>query len=302
MPLPGAPSEPTELAGPSGTRFRRITWFREIDSTNRHLLDLARAGAAEGAVAVADYQSAGRGRLGRRWEAPPGENLLASVLLVPELEPEELHLATAVVALSAASACRRVAGVKPGLKWPNDLVVGERKLAGVLAESLERPGGRAVVVGIGMNVGWAPPGDEAPGQVDLPAGLPSDLPASLPASLPATSLAIECGHAVDRFELLGAMLEDLDTRLGLLATRDGRIGQAREYRSACTTLGKRVRVLTGAQSPRDGDGDGAGGGGQLQHDPVEGEAVDVTVEGHLLVRTSCCLETIAAGDVVHLRT
>lgn len=294
MPLPGAPSEPIELAGPSGTRFRRVTWFREIDSTNRHLLDLARAGAAEGAVAVADYQSAGRGRLGRRWEAPPGENLLASVLIVPELEPEELHLATAVVALSAASACRRVAGVKPGLKWPNDLVLGERKLAGVLAESLERPGGRAIVVGIGMNVGWAPPGNEAPGQVDLPAGLPSDLPAGLPA----TSLAIECGHAVDRFELLGAMLEDLDTRLGLLVTRDGRISQAREYRSACTTLGRRVRVLTGAQSPRDG----AGAGGQLEHDPLEGEAVDVTVEGHLLVRTSCCLETIAAGDVVHLRT
>src|SRR4051812_27340870 len=108
------------------------------------------AGAPEGLAAVADHQTAGRGRLGRAWVAPPGASLLLSVLFRPDLAPERLHLTTAAVALAAAEACEAVAGVLPVLKWPNDLLVGDRKLAGVLAES-RLP---AVVVGIGLNVNW----------------------------------------------------------------------------------------------------------------------------------------------------
>ena len=123
-------------------------------------------GAPEGTVAVADHQSAGRGRLDRRWEAPAGASLLVSVLFRPEFDPAELHLCTAAVALAAAEACRRVAGVGPVLKWPNDLLVGEAKLAGVLAEAeLRRRSGCAVavVVGLGLNVtGPVPPGSGAP--------------------------------------------------------------------------------------------------------------------------------------------
>ena len=149
------------VPAPADTRFGPIRRFAEIDSTNRYLLDQARAGAAEGVVAVADYQSAGRGRLGRRWEAPPGSNLLASVLLRPALAADELHLCTVAVALAAVAACERGAGVAAELKWPNDLMVGGRKLAGILAEALPRgPGGRratVVVVGLGLNVRWPPP-------------------------------------------------------------------------------------------------------------------------------------------------
>ncbi|MFZ0666196.1 MAG: biotin--[acetyl-CoA-carboxylase] ligase, partial [Acidimicrobiales bacterium] len=140
--------------------------FAEIDSTNRYLADEGRKGAASGLVAVASHQTAGRGRLGRRWEAPAGANLLMSVLFRLDQDPHHKpgqgprqdlrqdppsgHAHTIAVALAAADACHKVAGVNPGLKWPNDLVVGDEKLAGVLAEGI--PG--AVAIGIGLNVNW----------------------------------------------------------------------------------------------------------------------------------------------------
>ena len=170
------------------------------------MLAQAREGAPEGLVAVADHQTAGRGRLGRRWEAPPGANLLCSILLRP---PAISWLAVARVSLAARAAVRDVAGVDAGLKWPNDLVVdvdGEsRKLAGVLAEV----DGDAVVVGIGINVGWAPP--------DLP--------------------AVCLGEDVSRDEVLAAMLESL---AGWLAKSDADVASA--YREACVTLNRAVRV------------------------------------------------------------
>ena len=126
--------------------------FATIDSTNTWVMAAARSGAAEGLVAVADHQTAGRGRLGRVWEAPAGANLLMTVLLRPEAGVP-LHLALAAVALAGRDAC---APVVPGIKWPNDLVdAADRKLAGVLAET---DGAGAVAVGIGLNVGWAPEG------------------------------------------------------------------------------------------------------------------------------------------------
>ncbi len=119
-----------------GSRFTDIRRFDSIDSTNRYLLDEARRGAPDGVVAVADHQSAGRGRLGRSWEAPPGSNLLLSVLLRPDLPVGDRHLASAAVALAAAEAVDAVTGVRVGIKWPNDLLGPDgRKLAGVLAEA-----------------------------------------------------------------------------------------------------------------------------------------------------------------------
>jgi len=155
----------------SATRFRDVRRFASIDSTNRYLLDEARAGAPEGVVAVADHQTAGRGRLGRTWEAPAGANLLCSVLLRPDLAPEERHLATAAVALAALDAVEALppalglAG-QVGVKWPNDLVDRSgRKLAGVLAEAdlaASPAGPPPLVVGIGINVGWPGPDDVPP--------------------------------------------------------------------------------------------------------------------------------------------
>lgn len=239
--------------------------FATLGSTNSYLLAEARHGAPEGLVAVADHQSAGRGRLGRRWEAPAGSSLLASVLLRPVLAPEQLHLCTAAVALSAVEACWVVAGVEPSVKWPNDLLVADAKLAGVLAESdAAAPGGPAgsvaVVVGIGCNVDW-------PG----------------PAGAGGTSLAEAAGRPVDHEELLGALLDALDRRRRALDSEEGRAGLAAELRAHCVTLGRRVRVEL------------AVGG------PVTGTAVDLAPGGQLVVDTKEGRVTVAAGDVVHLR-
>jgi BirA family biotin operon repressor/biotin-[acetyl-CoA-carboxylase] ligase len=186
--------------------------FAELDSTNRFLLDLARSGAPEGVVVVADHQTAGRGRLGRSWVSPPGASLLASVLLRPDLEPDRLHLVTLSVALAAAEALEAVAGFRPGLKWPNDLVVEDRKLAGVLGQA-DLP---AVVVGIGLNLNWPP-----------------ELLADIG---PATAANQEVGHEVDGDAVLAALLERL-------AAGRGRWDElARAYRRSCTTLGRSVRV------------------------------------------------------------
>lgn len=202
-----------------GTRFIDVRRLEEVDSTNRYLLDLARAGAPEGVVVVADYQTAGRGRRGRTWEAPPGGALLTSVLLRPPLAPAQRWRVGAAMALAAADACR-TAGAAAVIKWPNDLLVDGAKVAGVLAEA----DGEAVVVGIGINVAWAPPA------------------------------AAALGPGVDRDDLLATLLANLEH---WCRHWDG-VGPA--YRRRCGTVGKRVRVelahgvVAGRAEAVDGDG------------------------------------------------
>ena len=292
---------PTVVPGPTGTRFAEVRWFDELDSTNRYLLSEARTGAAEGLVVVADHQSAGRGRLGRRWEAPPAANLLVSVLLRPRLPIQARHLASAVVALAAADACAALAAVTVDIKWPNDLLVGGRKLAGVLAEAdVGADGLPPIVVGIGINVAWPPasPG-EGPTHVGTGPGsgqavaaqseaAPSPAPAQRAAGEPeiaesATSLVRESGRVVDRARLLSRLLSGLEPRVAALASPEGRKGQAADLRNRCTTIGARVRVETAAQT-------------------FTGTAVDVTVEGHLVVDVDDQgPRTVVVGDVIHLR-
>lgn len=193
------------------------------------MLDLARAGAAEGVVVVAGVQTAGRGRHGRAWEAPPGAALLASLLLRtgPALPPDRLHPAVAAVALAARDACVRVAGFRPDLKWPNDLLVGDAKLAGILAEAE----GTAVVVGLGLNVSAAGP---------WPPG--------------AVSAEEAAGRPVDTDALLDAVLAGVSDRRGDWPA------VASEYRRDCATLGRTVRVelpdetFTGVAADVDDDG------------------------------------------------
>ncbi len=248
----------------SGDLHFDVRRFEELDSTNSYLLDEARRGAPAGTVALADHQRAGRGRLGRQWESPPGSGLLCSVLLRPTLEPASLYLVTAALALAAVDACRDAAGVRSGIKWPNDLVVGEAKVAGVLAEAdLTAAGGPvgsvAVVAGIGVNVTWpGPPG----------AG--------------GTSLAEAAGRPVERDRLFDALLSALSPRVDALDSPRGRAGLAEELRGRCVTLGRDVRV-------------------ELAGRTVIGRASGLTPDGHLLVDAASGTEEVAAGDVVHLR-
>ena len=195
------------MPGEPANRFTDVRRFATIDSTNRYLLECAAAGQPEGVVAVADEQTAGRGRLDRSWIAPPGAALLVSVLLRPRLPIERFHLVTLAAALAAIDAVIALAGVEARLKWPNDVVVDDRKLAGILAES---DGAGAVVVGMGLNVrgDWFPP-ELAPTATACP---------------------------VDRDELLEAWLRAFDARL------DGLDGVLDAARASSATLGRRVRV------------------------------------------------------------
>jgi BirA family biotin operon repressor/biotin-[acetyl-CoA-carboxylase] ligase len=225
-------------------------------------LDQARQGAAEGLVAVAEHQTAGRGRLDRRWESPAGVNLLASVLLRPGCEADDLHLCSGAVALATADACAEAARVEPVLKWPNDLLIGGSKLAGVLAEAdFDGSRFRGVVVGIGVNVGW-------PG----------------PAEAWGTCLDDAGGRAqsVDKEIVLDLLLAGLARRRPLLDEEAGRRTLADEVRRRCATLGQRVRVT-------------------LPNEELTGVASAIDDAGHLVVETESGRRLVSAGDVVHLR-
>ena len=285
----------------SGSRFADVRWVASTGSTNADVLVLAREGAPEGVVLVADHQTAGRGRRDRTWVAPPGGSLLLSVLLRPPARVA--GTATMATGVALAEAVEAVAGVSPGLKWPNDLVLagggagagdggagargqhgehGERKVAGILAEAdwpasatisagwRELPSHEraAVVVGVGLNVDWPDPAGEPSGEL---------------AGIADTAVALNwVGATADRVDLLVAFLRRLDQRYGALVV-DGPGPLTAAWRRRSVTLGRRVRVDLGA-------------------DDVEGTAADVTPEGHLVVET---LEggrrTLAVGDVVHLR-
>jgi BirA family biotin operon repressor/biotin-[acetyl-CoA-carboxylase] ligase len=256
------------------SRFADVRRFGSIDSTNRYLLDQARAGAPDGVVAVADHQTAGRGRLGRSWEAPPGANLLLSVLLRPALEPADRHLATTAVALAAVDAIGAL-GLEEaiGIKWPNDLVDDAgRKVAGVLAESDLLPASEPeappapIVVGIGINVNW-PDGD---------ADLPPDLRGL------ALSLRMLAGAPVDRERLLDGLLAALGPRTADLGMPAGRRRLSRDLLAVCNTIGTHVRV-------------------DLADGSFEGTATGISPEGHLLVASEAGTRTVIAGDVLHVR-
>jgi BirA family transcriptional regulator, biotin operon repressor / biotin---[acetyl-CoA-carboxylase] ligase len=234
----------------------------ETDSTNDWVLAAARQDAPDRTVAVADFQRRGRGRLDRRWEAPPRSALLCSVLLRPVLSAEDRHLGAVAAGLAAIEACAAAAGLAVGLKWPNDLVVDDHKLGGVLAETdgrVDGSGATAIVVGLGLNLTW-------PG----------------PPKADGTSILAATGVTVPRDELLDAYLVALDGRDVDLRTPRGRAVLVRDYRERLVTLGRRVAV-------------------QLHDDAFTGTALDVTDHGQLVVETDAGSRVVTAGDVVHLR-
>lgn len=276
----------------AGTRFVHVEWHDEIGSTNTELLDRARRGAPEGIVLIADLQTAGRGRRGRRWTAPPGTSLMMSVLLRPppdRIPPARAASVTLAVGLAAADACEQVSGVRPRLKWPNDLVIvgsadqdaeshdtarQDRKLAGILAESFSARGQlSALVVGMGLNTGWP------------------EVPAELEGV--ATSLNLESGAPVDRTLLARLVLEGTEARYELLCrSGDGAAAVLDEARRNSATLGRRVRISLDA-TPDETASDGRS---------LEGVASDLDAEGRLLVCDDAGItHTVSVGDVVHVR-
>jgi BirA family biotin operon repressor/biotin-[acetyl-CoA-carboxylase] ligase len=197
----------------------RVEHFEEIDSTNSYLKQRSLEGCPEGLVALADFQTAGRGRLDRAWIAPPRSSLLCSIVVRPRLDADELQLVVAAVALATRHALERLSGLRAELKWPNDLIVGNRKLGGVLAEIVVTPLGYDVVVGLGLNLTF-----DGPEHVE------------------ATSVKAETGVTLVPRGVLDIVLEELDVRREQLDSAPGREALRAEYERALATIGKDVRV------------------------------------------------------------
>ena len=209
-----------------------------VGSTMDEVARLAALGASEGTAVLAEAQTAGRGRAGRAWLAPPGSAILLSVLLRPPLPSSRLGALPLVIGVAVAEALEATAGVRPRLKWPNDVLLGERKIAGILV--MTRTGGDDpfAVVGIGLNVNTG---------VDvLPPG--------------ATSLLVETGRSVSRELVLVALFDRLDAAYRGFVTSEGR-PDLRGWRSRAVLLGELVTVAVGEASRagvfRDVDPDGA---------------------------------------------
>lgn len=202
--------------------------FDSIASTNTEALRQAMHGAPEGLCIVAREQTAGRGRQARTWLSPKDAGLYFSIILRPRFAAARWPLLTLAAALAVRDALRAACALTPDIKWPNDLLVGGRKLCGILAELSEREGARACIVGIGINL--------------TPAAFPPELRAR------ATSIADETGHAPDREALLAALTRALAARYARLHERAGAADTIRAWCAASSYAeGRRVRVETGAE-------------------------------------------------------
>lgn len=253
----------------SGTRFTEVRWVATTGSTNADLM--ATAIGSDGAavtdrVLVTDFQSVGRGRKQRVWEAPPGSSLLMSLLVRTDDAATDGHRWTTAMGVAAAGACAEVAAVDVQIKWPNDLVVNDRKLAGVLAESV-LAGNQlaAVVVGIGINIR----------DVDLPPEI-----AARSTSLDAERRAVsETAEQLDRVDLAASILTRFDEWCDA-APQD----LHHEMLRHSATVGRQVRV-------------------DLPDRSVVGVASEVAPDGRLVVTAADGTEhRWSAGDVTHLRT
>lgn len=259
------PTRIRTLASPTliGTR---IIYRHETVSTNLDAVRLAEEGAPEGTVVIADAQSGGRGRLGRRWESPAGCNLYCSVVVRPSIPPHHATHLTFLAALAVCDAVASVTGITPSLKWPNDLLIGGKKCAGLLNEmSAEADRIRHVILGIGVNLNMS--------MADFPDEL-------VPR---ATSLSIESGREVDRTLFAARLIDALDHWYGCYRERG-----FDPVRSAWTerswTVGKRVRVTYDEARS------------------MTGRAVGIDEVGALLVvADSGGNERVLAGDVTILK-
>ncbi|SEP99399.1 biotin--[acetyl-CoA-carboxylase] ligase [Microlunatus flavus] len=253
--------------------WQRIDVVASTGSTNADLAAAARDGAPSGTVLVADHQSAGRGRLGRTWTAPPGSGAAISVLLRPEVPLDRWTWLPLLAGLAVSDALRQSTGLPADVKWPNDVLVLDRKLCGVLAERVDTADGAAVVLGMGVNVHLR--ADELP----VPTATSVDLAraelgvAGVPVSRTAVvSSVLRClERDVRRWEEVSAVAEGDPDAVAVA------------YRERCSTLGREVRVTLSDGSV------------------LEGTARDVDAYGRLLLETEAGTQVLGAGDVVHLR-
>lgn len=239
---------------------KRILYFNDIGSTNIEARDEAQRGAPEGTIVVSEMQNNGMGRLARGWYSPQYKGIWLSVVLRPKFRPQDAPKCSLMAAVALERAIAAQTGIHCGIKWPNDLLVGNKKLVGILTEmSANFDSINYIIIGMGINVNL----------------LGEDIPEDLQSI--ATSLAIITGKTVDRKALLGKILKELEYSYEQVC-REGFGKLLDEWRQKSITLGQIVDVY-----------------GLDQH--FSGQAVDIDAEGALLIERPTGIERVVAGDV-----
>jgi len=242
----------------------KVLRFESLPSTNTELARLASEGAAEGLAILADEQTAGRGRLQRAWSSPKGAGLYFSLLLRPAIPQDQWPLITFVAALAVGDALREAAGVETDIKWPNDLLSGERKICGILAEAIDSPLGRSVILGIGINL--------------TQRAFPEEL------ADVATSVAEASGRQPDRETILAALLRALSRWYSLLHEPAGREKIVAAWTSRSSYAKGRLVQVSNGDEVWQGTTCGIEDDGALRLDTATGE-----------------IKVVRAGDVYSVR-
>lgn len=240
---------------------KEILIFDEVKSTNDLTMEFAAKGSKEGLVVVAESQQHGKGRLGRQWVSPKGVNIYTSFLLRPEIPPVNAPVLTMMASLAAAEAIANTTGLETRIKWPNDILVNQKKISGILTEmNAEEEKINYVVIGIGINVNMK--------NEDFPENI----------RIPATSVMDSLGRKFDRSKLLCSLIESMDSNYEYLRKK-GVMSVMSKWRPLCITLNKMIKVTS------------AGGA-------ITGVAEDVTKEGGLVIRIGeDSKKVIYSGDV-----
>ena len=240
---------------------KTVHFARETDSTNLWIKRLAKEGASEGTLALAEFQSAGRGRLGRSWEVPEGTSVMMSILLRPKFEPQYAPTLTLVMGMAVAKAVKNL-GFDVSIKWPNDVVVSHKKICGILTEMGVRDGKiDYAVIGVGINVNI------------------KEFPEEMADK--ATSLYLESGKEFDRSQIPGLVMEAFEEYYEKFAATCDLSGLKEEYESILANYNQPVRVL--AKEPYEGVARGITDGGELLVEKNDGTIVAVSA-GEVSVR------------------
>ena len=240
---------------------KTVHFARETDSTNLWIKRLAKEGASEGTLALAEFQSAGRGRLGRSWEVPEGTSVMMSILLRPKFEPQYAPTLTLVMGMAVAKAVKNL-GFDVSIKWPNDVVVSHKKICGILTEMGVRDGKiDYAVIGVGINVNI------------------KEFPEEMADK--ATSLYLESGKEFDRSQIPGLVMEAFEKYYEKFAATCDLSGLTEEYDSSLANYTQPVRVL--AKEPYEGVARGITDGGELLVEKTDGTIVAVSA-GEVSVR------------------
>ncbi|MDO5424417.1 MAG: biotin--[acetyl-CoA-carboxylase] ligase [Eubacteriales bacterium] len=243
----------TEWAG------RKLYCLDTIDSTNNYAKKLAEEGAPHGTLVLAEKQEAGKGRRGRGWSTPKGTAIAMTLLLRPDIRPEKASMLTLVMGLAAARACRELLNLDVQIKWPNDLVIGGKKICGILTEmSAEMLGIHYLVIGIGINVNMT----EFPEEIRSVA----------------TSLRLEAGKTIDRAELIAKCMEQFETCYESFIRTGDLVELQEAYQALLVNRNQKVCVL------------------EPGHE-YTGTALGINEMGELLVETEEGIRAVYAGEV-----